>query len=218
MICGVDEAGRGPVLGPLVVAGVALASDAPLRAMGVRDSKRLTPARRERLALRIQEVAEVDVAVVSAEAIDAARERMSLNAFEAELFARVIDRLRPETAYVDAADVDASAFRGMVDGALTRPTEVVSLHRADERIPVVSAASIVAKVQRDAEVRRIRDLVGEDVGSGYAHDVVTRSFLEKWIREKGRLPPHTRASWDTARRMLRFAANRTLDEFPGGTE
>src|SRR5256886_4107769 len=114
MICGIDEAGRGPVIGPLVVAGVAVESDVPLRHLNVRDSKKLSPERREALAPEIEKVSTYELVVIPAERIDVMRSEMSLNDFEAKLFAEVIDKLRPETAYVDAADVDEIEFKRCV--------------------------------------------------------------------------------------------------------
>ncbi|TLZ99628.1 MAG: ribonuclease HII [Methanobacteriota archaeon] len=213
MIVGVDEAGRGPVIGPLVVAGVAVESDVELRHMNVRDSKKLSPERREALAPEIEKVSTYEVVVIPAERIDAMRSEMSLNDFEAKLFAEVIDKLRPETAYVDAADVDEIEFKRCVRKELAFDVEIVSQHNADELFPVVSAASILAKVCRDREMRTIEDEVGMHIGSGYASDADTIAFLETWIRAHGSLPPHTRASWDTARRLLAESRNHKLDDF-----
>jgi len=216
VIVGVDEAGRGPVIGPLVVAGVAVESDVPLRHLNVRDSKKLSPERREALAPEIEKVSTYELVVIPAERIDVMRSEMSLNDFEAKLFAEVIDKLRPETAYVDAADVDEIEFKRCVRKELAFDVEIVSQHNADELFPVVSAASILAKVCRDREMRLIEDEIGLHIGSGYASDTDTIAFLETWIRQHGSLPPHTRASWDTARRLLAGSRNHKLDEFGGG--
>ena len=216
MICGVDEAGRGPVIGPLVVCGVACDTDVPLRQLNVRDSKKLSAERREALFPEIQKVCRAEVVIVPAEEIDAMRKEMTLNDFEARLFARVIEKLRPDLAYVDSADVDEHEFKKAILRALPFEVDLVSKHGADDLFPVVSAASIVAKVHRDAAIRKIEEELGEKVGSGYSHDPETITFLERWIREKGGLPPHTRASWDTARRLLSAANTHKIDEY-GGT-
>ena len=216
MICGVDEAGRGPVLGPLVVAGVVCESDVPLRQLNVRDSKKLSPERREQLVPGIEEVCRAEIVVVPAADIDVMRAEMSLNSFEARLFANVIEKLHPDTAYVDAVDVDEIEFKREIQKHLPIEVEIVSQHQADDLFPVVSAASIVAKVRRDREMRKIEESFGVHVGSGYPSDPDTIAFLENWIKEKGTLPPHTRASWDTARRLLSESRNRKLDEFERG--
>lgn len=216
MIVGVDEAGRGPVMGPLVVAGVAVESDVRLRQLNCRDSKKLSPERREALAPEIEKVSKFELVVIPAERIDVMRAEMSLNDFEAKLFAQVIEKLHPETAYVDAADVDEIEFKRSVRRELRFDVEIVSQHNADELFPVVSAASILAKVRRDSEMRRIEGAIGRTIGSGYTSDADTIAFLEAWIREHGSLPPHTRASWDTARRLLAVSKNHKLDDFGGG--
>ena len=215
MICGIDEAGRGPVIGPLVVAGVLVESDVPLRQLNVRDSKKLSPERREVLAPEIRKVCRAEILVIPATEIDAKRAEMSLNDFEAQLFATILDRLRPEVAYVDSADVNEFDFRRSIATHLNFEVEIVSKHEADDLFPVVSAASILAKVTRDAEMRKIEEELGTKIGSGYSHDVETIAFLTKWLAEKGTLPPHARASWDTSRRLLSAAATRKLDEFGG---
>jgi len=216
VICGIDEAGRGPVIGPLVVAGVAIESDVPLRQLGVRDSKKLSPERREALAPEIERISKHVVLVIPASDIDVMRSEMSLNDFESKLFASIIEKLRPDTAYVDAVDVDEIEFKRSILRELSFEVEIVSQHNADDLFPVVGAASILAKVRRDSEVRKIEAEIGEPIGSGYPSDAVTLAFLERWIKEKGSLPPHTRASWDTARRLLAEARNRKLDDFGGG--
>lgn len=213
MICGVDEAGRGPVIGPLVVCGVACDSDVPLRQLNVRDSKKLSAERREILVPELEKVCRYEIIEVPAEEIDAMRKEMTLNDFEARLFAMVIEKLHPEVAYVDSADVDEHEFKKAILRSLPWELDVVSKHGADDLFPVVSAASIFAKVRRDAAVRRIEGEIGQKVGSGYSHDQETIGFLERWVREKGSLPPHTRASWDTAKRLMSAAATHRIDDF-----
>ncbi len=222
-LIGVDEAGRGPVLGPLVVVGVRTRDDGPLRDIGVRDSKKCTPEMRERLGPQIRRFCEhVVVRMVPAERIDSVRAKMTLNELEAEVFADVIRGLLTSKfpsgrtpgsirVYVDAADANASEFKERVLQHLGVRVDLVSEHRADDTYPVVSAASILAKLARDEEMDRISKSVGEDVGSGYPSDPVTIGYIEKAIRENGVLPPHTRRSWETVQRFLR--KDRKLDDF-----
>ncbi|NLK25201.1 MAG: ribonuclease HII [Euryarchaeota archaeon] len=201
MICGADEAGRGPVLGPLVLAAVMVENDRPLRRLNVKDSKALDPKKREELYPQIMECARVEVAVVSPEEIDA-RGKDSLNDLEVQHFATLIDRLSPHTVYVDAVDVNAERFGRNICDRLDCQATVVSCHRADAKYPVVSAASIIAKVTRDRLVWRLGRDLGEEVGSGYPNDSVTMDFLERWIRKNGTFPPQTRRSWATARKTF----------------
>jgi len=213
MLCGVDEAGRGPVIGPLVVAGILVESDEALIELKVRDSKELSPSARDRLAVGIRKVAQVKTILTSAAEIDQAREAMTMNRLEAKLFASVLDHLRPTVAFVDSVDVVEENFRRGILAELHFPLELISRHKADSLYPVVSAASIIAKTVRDSEVARIEQELGEPIGSGYPADPVTVAFLKNWIRRKGDVPPHTRRSWDTSKRLLELASLKRLDEF-----
>ena len=213
MICGVDEAGRGPVLGPMVVAAVAIEDDAPLRQMQVRDSKKLTPARREELAAKIVEICQVEYRVISHEEIDARGPKTSLNELEAVAFASLIDRLRSDTVYVDACDVNEEHFKQMVGGRLSYRPRIICEHKADDSYPIVSAASIIAKTNRDRIVSEIKAEIGQEIGSGYASDPTTIAFLQKWIKEKGDLPPYTRRSWATAKEAMSSSKNAKLTDW-----
>jgi len=213
MICGVDEAGRGPVMGPLVVCGVCVSSDARLRELGVRDSKQLTPARREELDKEIRDIADIEIIELSAAEIDSMRSRLTMNQIEAKVFSVIVDRLSPDEAYLDAADASETEFERMVCSELKCRPRVVSKHKADQLYPVVSAASIVAKVRRDFRMREISDRLGCEVGSGYPHDKLTIAFIERYLDEKGDLPPHTRRSWDTSKSIMMRKRLRPLDSF-----
>ena len=213
MICGVDEAGRGPVLGPLVVGGICIESDAILRELCVKDSKKCTPKRRDELDAEIRKVARCELVILPAGEIDLLRDEMSLNRIEANLFATVIERLKPNTAYVDSADTDEERFGRIIRSELKFDVKIISQHKADETFPVVSAASIIAKVRRDAEVRMIEKEIGEPIGSGYPSDPATIAFIEKWINEKGNLPPHTRASWGTITKIRAKLGSRKLEDW-----
>jgi ribonuclease HII len=213
MICGVDEAGRGPVIGPMVVAAVLVEDDGRLRALKVRDSKQLTPGRRERLAAEIRTVAKVEVRVIEASALDDMMGQENLNQIEVRAFAEVIAALRAEEVFADACDVDPRRFSRSITALLPYKPRITCEHKADERYPVVSAASIIAKTVRDRRVREIAEELGEPIGSGYAHDQVSIAFLEKWIREKGDVPPHTRRTWETARNRLSASKNAKLTDW-----
>ncbi len=215
MICGIDEAGRGPVIGPMVVAGIVVKEDADLIKLDVKDSKRLSPNRRKSLEADIKKLGKYSLRVISAEEIDNLREEMTLNEIEAGLFASIIEELCDETVtvYVDAASTDEEKFASMIQERLDEPMDIISRHGADDSYPVVSAASILAKVKRDEEVELIEKELGEEIGSGYPSDIRTRDFLMKWIDEHGDLPPYTRKSWETAREMLSRSKNSSLDDF-----
>ena len=201
MFCGVDEAGRGPVMGPLVVGAVYVEDDDVLRSIGVKDSKKLTPRRREVMYDEIVSAVEgYSIITLSAEEIDAKRERMSLNMVEMEMFAEAVSRMPVTRVYVDCPDPNEEKFGNMLSVRINN-TPVTARHKADDTYPVVSAASILAKVTRDRLIAEISEEFGENIASGYPSDPVTIAFIEKWLKEKGCTPRHTRNSWDTVRNL-----------------
>jgi ribonuclease HII len=216
LIVGVDDAGRGPVIGPLVIAGVLIDdSQIPsLRALGVKDSKKLTPRKRERLSEEIKETVlkywwvELSPEEVDRIVIDGTRLRR-LNWLEARAMAQVIEHLQPEVAYVDASDVLEERYGQQILEFLLAKIKVVSEHHADARYPVVSAASIIAKVHRDEMVAELRSRYG-DFGSGYPSDPKTRSFLAELLRENGSLPSCVRRSWKTIKQIREEGCQRRL--------
>ena len=206
-IAGVDDAGRGSIIGPLAIAGVLLGEEDLLKltALRVRDSKLLSPRRREKLAEEIKRVAlKRHVVMLSPSEIDrvviAGRRLHKLNRLEAQAMAEVIRVLRPDVAYVDASDVLADRFRRHIAEDLPFKVKIVSEHKADAKYPIVSAASIIAKVERDRAISALREKYG-NVGSGYATDTKTLEFLENWIQSSGSYPDFVRKSWKTAKRL-----------------
>ena len=111
MICGVDEAGRGPLFGPLVVAGVVLKDDSKITEFNVKDSKQLSPKRREQLEEIIKKLAvNYEILIIPASDIDDMRKVMTLNEIEVNAFSKVIKKLKPKICYVDSADVNEERF------------------------------------------------------------------------------------------------------------
>lgn len=217
---GIDEAGRGPLLGPLVVAGVAVEDEDVLRALGVRDSKKLTPRRRERLATQIEEVATRTATVVlSASDIDDGRQKCTLNELEMSAFAAIGRRLNVDDYILDAADTSSERFGREFCRRLDRspPPKVLSVHRADALHPVVAAASILAKVERDRHVTRIesrlRQTINLPLGSGYPSDPITVQFLRAYIQQEEDLPPDFRRSWRPVQELMARRNLRPLSEF-----
>lgn len=215
---GIDEAGRGPVLGPLVVAGVAVPDPAVLVELGVKDSKRLPAAKRERLARLIRDLPDVrvEVRVLEPDDLDARRADETLNAIGVSLFQDIAAALQPTRLVVDAADVNAARFGAAIQTAVPE-AEVIAEHKADDRHPEVAAASIIAKTVRDEAIdtlrKRLERRLAREVGSGYPSDPKTIAFLQAWLAQEGDLPPGTRRSWETSKRLLAAAATPRLDAF-----
>ncbi|HEY9205309.1 MAG TPA: ribonuclease HII [Candidatus Methanoperedens sp.] len=218
MIAGIDEAGKGPVLGPMCVAGILIDEDklGALAQMGVRDSKQLSAKRREALDDGIKKLAaRYYILEVSPTQIDELRKIMTMNEIMVASFAKVLEVLKPDHAFVDAADVIAERFGKNLKRRYSGNINITSEHEADKKYPVVSAASILAKVQRDALVKQIGKTIGFEIGSGYPADPQTIRFLENWIQEKGTLPDFARGSWETAKKLLeKFNKNqRTISDY-----
>ena len=200
---GVDEAGRGCLLGPLTVAGVSATPVGlrALRALGVKDSKLLSPNRRDELFPKILEACAsvywVNISPFEIDAVVTKGKRLrKLNYLEAVYFAKVIDRIRADRVTVDASDVLPNRFKADIVANMEVQCKVRAYHKADRNYPVVSAASVVAKVQRDREVARLREEHG-DFGSGYPSDPTTKAFFEDWLRKGEPLPTFVRSSWKT---------------------
>ncbi len=133
--------------------------------------------------------------------IDELRTVMTMNEIMVRSFSQVLARLHADRAILDAADVDARRFADRVKAASKTEMEVIAEHKADQRHQVVSAASILAKVSRDASIRELEEKMNCIIGSGYPHDQITLNFLRDWVRENRDLPPCARHSWATAQRI-----------------
>ena len=211
MICGVDEAGKGPVVGPLVVAAVAVKNAKKIENLGVKDSKQLNPVKRKELAKLIKDKFDYAVEIIEAETVDKYRRQNKLNELNREAFERLISKLDPNVAYVDAADVNEDRFGRQIKEKLTNETDtdVISMHKADAKIDVVAAASIIAKETRENEIKKLKAKIG-DFGSGYPSDERTIKFLKTFYADNGKWPTGTRKSWKTVERIRPV---KTLDDF-----
>ncbi|MDE1825627.1 MAG: ribonuclease HII [Candidatus Micrarchaeota archaeon] len=215
IIAGGDEAGRGAVIGPLVIGVVSIKQGRgkKLSKIGVRDSKLLTPKKREFLYDEILSLAEEakNYAISPLEINNAMRSNISLNELEAICISRLIDSLdQVDEIYLDSPDVVPERFglrisvlskkpmkvHGVKAQKMQNAIKVVSEHKADVKYPVVSAASIVAKVVRDREMEKISDSLGIDMGSGYASDNQTISMIKQNLNNPG-LIPYIREYWKT---------------------
>ncbi len=198
-IIGIDEAGRGPVIGPLVVCGVAIEDDRleKLERLQLKDSKKLTPGRRKVLARRINKVAESYTVSIEAKDIDNLRAKdVNLNEIEKIAMKKVIGYFDPDVAYIDCLDIKPQRFCDEMESVKDN-FKVVAEHKAEDKFPIVAAASIVAKVERDSAIDKIRKDY-KDVGSGYPSDPKTIAFLKRFTYEN--LPDFVRHSWATVKK------------------
>jgi len=216
LIGGVDDAGRGAIIGPLVVAGIVIEEDLlpRLLSIGVKDSKLLSPNKRKKLAEEVINIVNgYHVVKLAPKEIDrvveSGRRLHKLNRLEAVAMAEIIRALKPEIVYVDASDVLAERFGSHIRELVPFKVHVISRHKADKMYPVVSAASIIAKVERDGEIARLRKRYGE-LGSGYPADPITIKFLRDWLEKHGSYPEFVRKSWKPAKRLKEALRTRQM--------
>ncbi|AEM39637.1 ribonuclease HII [Pyrolobus fumarii 1A] len=204
IVMGVDEAGRGPIIGPMVIAGVAMCTEdvGNIRLAGVDDSKLLSRAERERLLSLIERSAVyVGRVYVHPRLID----EVNLNVIERNTIAFLVGRAMDilgeslKKVYVDAvgdprqiiAAIRRAGFMG----------EVIAEPKADARYTIVGAASIIAKVYRDAVIEELRREYGVR-GSGYPTDPETLAWIREAYEENPEEPPwFVRRSWGTLKRI-----------------
>lgn len=199
--CGVDEAGRGPVIGPLVVS-IVCADTGELQAIGAKDSKTLTSSSRERLDSLIRERSDlVYTRKISAVELNEMMDRINLNDIEEDAYSEVISKAPPDcTVYVDSFDVNEERLSRKLSSKTGR--KVVCEHKADAKFPSVSAASIVSKVLRDRSIRKLEEEYGK-IGSGYPSDPVTVKFLQSSIEKGVDLSGIARTHWKTYKNLYR---------------
>ncbi len=201
-ILGIDEAGRGSVLGPMVIAGVIVPEkmDKVLERMGVKDSKKLTPNRRTILSRKLRKMFDYEIVVISAREIDELRASgVNLNEIEKNAMESIILKLKPEKAIVDAVDVKAERFQENLRN--DTGCNVVAEHKADDTYIEVSAASIIAKAERDDCIKELNKeyIKMGGIGSGYPSDPTTKKFLTNFTYDE--MPDFVRKSWATVAKM-----------------
>lgn len=220
LVLGIDEAGRGPVLGPMVVAGVLLEKEDEncLKKEGVTDSKLLSPNRREQLAVKIKSKAKkIETVELSAKQLDELMDIMSLNDIELNAMVRIINAISAENEGIDAIYIDLPSngpgFMLELRAKIAdNSAKIVAEHKADSAYTVVGAASIIAKTQRDKKIEEIQKKYCEyaDLGSGYPADERTIAFLKSYIKKHGKLPDEARGQWATAKELMKKEKQKTL--------
>jgi len=214
-ILGIDEAGRGPVIGPMVMCGYMIESSkkSVLKRIGVRDSKLLSSRKRESLFGALKEhAAGYQVVSISAREIDLLRNETNLNKIEIEKMKLMINSMKPDVAIIDAPEANTKQFAKKIASGLSCECRVVAENFADRKYPEVGAASIIAKVTRDKEIEQLARSHGE-IGSGYPSDPVTMEFLKNWLKRNKEFPDFVRKSWMTAQVMKREKEQTRLGKF-----
>jgi len=190
----------------MVIAGVTIEKkhQKKLVSLGVKDSKQLTPKKREELAPLIEKIAKnIIIIKIPACKIDANRlNGINLDRIEAMKIAEIIEMSPKSKVYVDSLGQNPKKFEMMIRKYLPKRKkfDLVVKNYLDESVPVVSAASIIAKVERDNEIKEIKKRVGIDFGVGYSHDKKTIQFI-KYLLKKGELPTYVRKTWITVENL-----------------
>jgi len=217
LICGIDEAGRGPIIGPLVMCGfmVKEGDEKELVKLQVKDSKLLTKAKREELFDKIKDISyKYEVIVTSTDEVDKAvnnHEGLNLNKLEAKKTAEIINVLKPNKAIIDAPNNNIPSYKEFLSGFIkNKNTKLILEHKADLNYPVVAAASIIAKVTRDNEIEKIKKKIKIDFGSGYMSDAKTVNFLEKYYEKHKEL---FRKSWMPYKNQMNKKFQKNLEDF-----
>ncbi len=220
LVCGIDEAGRGALIGPLVIAGVCVEKkmERKLKVLGVKDSKKLSPKKREGLYNHIADMAkEVVILKVPACKIDSYRsQRINLDRIEAMKMADIIRMATADTFYIDSLTANPPKFKKKIIEHLpveNRNEKLVVKNYMDESITVVGAASIIAKVERDKDIQEIQKEVDVDIGVGYSHDKRTVNFVDSLIKSGKELPDYVRKSWVTTQLLQEKSLQSRIKDF-----
>jgi ribonuclease HII len=209
LILGIDDAGRGPVVGPMVLAGCLVTEETQeeFKKLGVTDSKKLTPKRREFLAEKVREMAETfEIVLAHPNEIDGKNhDGIDLNKLEAHMAAKIINKINKGYKKIKVViDCPSVGIKKWDDYLRTKIENLSNLdisceHKADQNHISVSAASILAKSMREAEMDKLKEKYGPEIGSGYTSDLTTCKFLEKYA-EKHKDAGIFRQTWETWKR------------------
>ena len=199
LILGIDEAGRGSVIGPLVVGGVLVKIKKLkfLDRMGVKDSKKLSSKKRTTVSRKIKKLTEFKTITITAHEIDTLRNNGSnLNQIETNAMTEIIKTFNPDMCCIDCIDVNEERFHNRIQH-INHRMKVITEHKADDTYQIVSAASIIAKVERDKQLAILRKEYG-DIGSGYPSDKNTINYLKSL---NGEYPDIIRRTWNTVKNL-----------------
>ncbi len=218
-ILGIDDAGRGPVIGPMVLAGclVTKETEKEFRRIGIKDSKQLTNKRREHFSKIIKEKAETfEIVLANPLEIDnALKNGKNLNKLEAKMTSDIINKInkgyKKIKIVIDCPSVSIEKWKDVVRSLVKDMStiELICEHKADKNHIAVSAASILAKCVREKEMDKIREKYGKEIGSGYTSDPLTIMYLEK-NAEKQQNAGIFRKTWETWKKAFEKLAQRRL--------
>jgi ribonuclease HII len=205
LLGGIDEAGRGSVIGPLVIAGISFDSTGieNIRSDGITDSKKLTVVKRETMYTKIlQSAVSVFVCKINPMTIDNYVRYKKLNILESRFMTITADNISADKIIIDACDVKPDRFKQSILKNLTnKSVKIYCFHKADADNLIVSAASIIAKVTRDREIKKIEEFLCKKIGSGYPSDPLTKLFLRNHLFDK-ETKQYIRFSWSPVKNLI----------------
>jgi ribonuclease HII len=216
LIAGIDESGRGPVIGSLFMAGVLIEEkdSVKLKKIGAKDSKLVKAQDRIPLSKEILKIAKNSkvIQVTPKEIDDAVKsEDMNLNWLEAQKVAEVINHLKPDKAIIDCPSPNLEAYSDYIKRYLSNPNiKLIVEHKADSNFPSVGAASVLAKIAREKDVAAIEKKVGESIGSGYPANKVCQKFLKKNYKK---YPEIIRQSWASYKNIINEKHQKKLGDY-----
>ena len=213
IIAGVEEAGRGPVIGPMVMAICSIEEEKipDLQRLGVKDSKLITPKNREILFEKVKELCKHEIMIMQHDEIDDNLNNpdMNLNKLEGVVSAKLINKIKADKVILDCPSNNITAYRDYVKSFVKKDIEIIAEHKADLNHTIVGAASILAKVTRDRIIEEIKKEVKYDFGSGYPSDPKTILFLkENWHKYD-----IFRKTWATYKKVAENKGQRKLEGF-----
>jgi len=213
LLGGIDEAGRGSVIGPLVIAGISFDSTGieSIRNEGITDSKKLTVRKRETMYTKIlQSAVSVFVCRINPMTIDKYVSHKKLNVLESRFMTITADNISADKIIIDACDVKPDRFKQSILKNLTnKSVKIYCFHKADADNLIVSAASVIAKVTRDREIKKIEEILCKKIGSGYPSDPSTKLFLRNHLFNN-ETKEYIRFSWNPVKNLMNECAQTKL--------
>ncbi|MAG91316.1 ribonuclease HII [Candidatus Woesearchaeota archaeon] len=216
LICGIDEARRGPVIGSMVLCGALIEGKnmKQLEALKPKDSKLLTKVQREELYDKIIKVLKhYKVIIIQPEEIDRAvqgQDGLNLNKLEAKKTAEILNKFQPNKSIVDCPSINIKSYKEYLTNLLKNKKINLILEHKAERYQLVAAASIIAKVTGDREIEKLKKQIGKDFGSGYMSDPKTAKFLKDNFEK---YPDIFRKSWAPYQDLVKNKFQKNLSDF-----
>ena len=203
-ILGIDEAGKGCVIGPMIIGGAIIIGNNDLLSinkLGNLDSKVYNDTKRREIKNKLDKILDKQIIKsISPQEID----KQNILQLEINVIIEMIIENSPDLVYIDAPIPPKliNDFKNRIKNNIDYNFEIVAENKADKKYPIVGAASIIAKIHRDNEIEKIKSAWG-DFGSGYPSDEKTISFLKEWYENNSHFPKHVRKSWSTVKEIMK---------------